>query len=179
MNTVRALGVLLAVLLLAGCSFERVGPPAEHSAGQDAGSPTSSEQGSPAGPVDLEVPLDLARVTPSGSVAASTTALPDPEGFGSLTVEPPFLRITHLDGADVRMQDNAGWGIALSLTDEDARVFGNWTTDHVGERVAVIADGEVIFAPQVASPITGGEITIAGKYTQKSANELLAKLVGR
>ncbi len=168
----RRWGVVVVLLLaLAGCSTERVG-------GSPATSPSTSTSGR-AGPVDLSVPLDLARVTPAGTTAPSTSVLPDPEGT-QLTLEAPFLTITRLEQAKVQFQEYAGtWGVVLTMTDADAAVFGDWTTDHVGEQVAVVAGGSVIFAPQIQSPITGGEVVISARYTQDEANDLLDRLTGR
>jgi preprotein translocase subunit SecD len=163
--------VLLVLLVLAGCSSERVGG--------TPSKPSSSVVSDTGGPVALDVPLDFARVTPAGTTAPSTSVLPDPEG-SRLTLEPPFLTITRLELAKVKFQEYAAsWGLEISMTDEDAKVFGDWTTAHVGEQVAVVADGKVIFAPQIQGAITKGDIEITGKYTQQQADDLLAKLTGR
>jgi preprotein translocase subunit SecD len=166
---------LLLALVLAGCTSARVGGlPSEPSATESAG---SAESG---GPVDLEVPLDLARVTPAGSTAPTpASTLPDPDGI-ALPLESPFLTITRLEDARVEFEQTGGtWGVQLAMTDEDAQVFGEWTSAHIGEQVAVVADGEVVAAPQIQGAITGGEVTISAQYSQREADDLLTKLTGR
>jgi SecD/SecF fusion protein len=76
-------------------------------------------------------------------------------------------------------QSGGSWGVQLAMTDEDAQVFGEWTSAHIGEQVAVVVDGEVVAAPQIQDAITGGEVTISAQYTQDEANDLLAELTGR
>ena len=51
----------------------------------------------------------------------------------------------------------------LNLTEEDAKTFGDWTADHVNERLAMVIDGEVVIAPTIQSAITGGEVQITGQ----------------
>lgn len=176
--------LLVVVLALAGCTTERVGAP-------------SRPETSASGPVDLSEPLELARVVETGASAppglspspgsppATGTAspsgsqLPGPDGE-TLTLEAPFLTIDRLEGASVQFQEYDGhWAVQLELTDDDAWTFGEWTRAHLGERAAVVADGEVIFAPEIQSAIEGGDIQITGQYEQDEANDLLARITGR
>jgi protein-export membrane protein SecD len=53
-----------------------------------------------------------------------------------------------------------------------ARKFGEVTSKNVGHRFAIILDGNVISAPVIKSPITGGQGIIEGGFTVQSANEL-------
>ncbi|MGH3757067.1 SecDF P1 head subdomain-containing protein [Actinophytocola sp.] len=166
----RRWAVLLVFVVLAGCTTERVG-----------GSPSrpSSLPESATGPVDLRVPIDMSRVTPAGTTATTTSVVPDQQGV-PLTLEPPFLTITRLENATVQFQEaGSTWGVLVRLTDEDADVFGDWTTEHIGEQVAMVADGEVISAPQISSAITGGEVVITGPYDQDEAGDLLDQITGR
>jgi preprotein translocase subunit SecD len=170
--------ILLVSLALAGCTSERVGGVPERP------EPTTT------GPVDLRKPLELARVVetvPDASAASASPSapsatgspLPGPDGE-MLTLEPPFLTIERLEDAKIHFQEYDGhWGIELALTDDDARTFGDWTREHVGERAAVVSNGRVIFAPQIQSAIEGGEIVIAAQYDRDEAGDLLAQITGR
>jgi preprotein translocase subunit SecD len=166
--------LLAAVLTLSGCTTERVGGPA----------PTTP---STSGPVDLPAPMELARVVeavPGAPQTATTTPpsgtrLPGPDGE-ELTLEAPFLTIDRLEAASVQLQEYDGhWAVELELTRDDARTFGEWTRAHIGERAAVVADNELIFAPAIQSAIEGGEIEISGQYTEREARDLLAHITGR
>jgi preprotein translocase subunit SecD len=53
-----------------------------------------------------------------------------------------------------------------------ARKFGQATSENVGTRFAIVLDNEVISAPVIQQPITGGSGQISGNFTLQSANEL-------
>lgn len=168
----RRWGLLLLVLVaLAGCTSGRVGGEPKRA------DPTAS------GPVDLRRPLELSGVVepaqPSAAPAPSGTQLPDPDG-GVLTLDPPFLTVERLEAAKIQFQEYDGhWAVQLTLTEDDARTFGDWTGEHVGERAAVVSNERVIFAPTIQDAIPGGELVITGQYDQEEAGDLLALITGR
>jgi protein-export membrane protein SecD len=53
-----------------------------------------------------------------------------------------------------------------------AQIFGRVTTDNVGKPFAIILDNEVISAPRIVTPITGGSGQISGRFTLQAANDL-------
>jgi preprotein translocase subunit SecD len=53
-----------------------------------------------------------------------------------------------------------------------ARKFAQATLDNVGSRFAIILDNEVISAPVIREPITGGQGQISGSFTVQQANDL-------
>jgi preprotein translocase subunit SecD len=165
--------MLVAVLALAGCSEKTTGAPAKDD--------------SPAvGAVSLVVPIEMRPVVeqgtstggPSTSAAPDGDELPAPDGE-LLTLAEPMMVVEELDGAEVKTNETAQWMLILDLTEEDARTFGDWTADHVNERLAMVIDGEVVIAPTIQSAITGGEVQITGQYTQSQIRDLLDKITGR
>lgn len=56
------------------------------------------------------------------------------------------------------------------------RKFAQVTGENVGRAFAVVVDGEVMAAPVIREPITGGSGQISGNFTLQSANELAAVL---
>ena len=52
------------------------------------------------------------------------------------------------------------------------RRFADATTEHVGERLAIVLDGKVISAPVIREPIRGGRGQISGSFTVAGANDL-------
>jgi preprotein translocase subunit SecD len=158
----RLWGVLAILLMIAGCTGERV-----------AGTPDRTE--APAGAFDLETPIELARVSQTATEA--TTEMVDQDG-SPLHVEAPFLTVTRLDRATVEMQQTT-WGLAITLTEEDGAVFSRWTEEHTGEQVAMIVGGEVVSAPAIQEPIPGREVSISAQYTQSEAQALLHEITGR
>lgn len=158
----RLWGVLVILLALTACTTERV-----------AGNPDRTR--APAGPIDLEVPIELARVVPTAT--GSTTELVDQDGL-PLHVEDPFLTVNRLDRAVVERQQTT-WGLLIRLTEKDGEVFSRWTAEHTGERVAMIVDAEVVSAPVIQTPIEGREVVIAAQYTKEEAQALLHEITGR
>lgn len=158
--------MLVAVLALAGCSEETTGAPAKDD--------------SPAvGAVSLVVPIEMRPVVEQGtSTIPDGDELPDPSGE-LLTLAEPMMVVEELDGAEVKASETGGWVLNLDLTEKDAKTFGDWTADHVNERLAMVIDGEIVIAPEIQSAITGGQVQITGDYTQSEIRDLLDKITGR
>jgi protein-export membrane protein SecD len=66
--------------------------------------------------------------------------------------------------------------VAFELTREGTQIFGDYTSDHVGEFLAIVLDGVVISSPQIATGITGGSGIITGDFTFEEANNLVIQL---
>ncbi|MBP5215369.1 MAG: protein translocase subunit SecD [Alphaproteobacteria bacterium] len=72
-------------------------------------------------------------------------------------------RVTFQDGMPV---------VGFRFNTIGGRKFAEVTSAHVGERLAIVLDNEVISAPNIQSAITGGSGVITGNFTTKSANDL-------
>ena len=57
-----------------------------------------------------------------------------------------------------------------------AQRFGAVTSDNVGKPLAIVLDNEVISAPRILQPITGGSGQISGRFTVQQANDLAVLL---
>jgi len=53
-----------------------------------------------------------------------------------------------------------------------AQRFGQVTTENVNRFLAIVLDNEVISAPRVLQPITGGQGQISGRFSVQAANDL-------
>ncbi|MCM1258248.1 MAG: protein translocase subunit SecD [Roseburia sp.] len=62
--------------------------------------------------------------------------------------------------------------VELTLTSEGAKVFGDMTTENVGNILPIVYDEQVISSPVVNEPITGGKAQISGQTTFEEANQL-------
>ncbi|MBK7936324.1 MAG: protein translocase subunit SecDF [Lewinellaceae bacterium] len=65
--------------------------------------------------------------------------------------------------------------VSLSMNNEGARIWADMTTKAVnnGNReIAIVLDGEVVSAPYVINPITGGNSSISGGFTIDEAKDL-------
>lgn len=62
--------------------------------------------------------------------------------------------------------------VTFRLTTAGARKFGQVTSQNVGRPFAIVLDDEVISAPVIREPITGGAGQISGSFTVQGANDL-------
>jgi len=58
--------------------------------------------------------------------------------------------------------------ISIQLTTNGAAIFQEITTKLCGDRLAIINNGELLYAPNVNEPITGGIVWIASNNKSKS-----------
>jgi preprotein translocase subunit SecD len=61
-----------------------------------------------------------------------------------------------LKDADISTDNVGQVVIAFQLTDEGAKIFRDYTTQHVGDIVAIVLDKQVVSAPVINQPITTG-----------------------
>jgi SecD/SecF fusion protein len=66
--------------------------------------------------------------------------------------------------------------VSFSFNTHGAIVFGEITSKNVGKRFAIVLDNQVITAPTIQQPITGGSGQITGNFTAASANDLAVLL---
>jgi SecD/SecF fusion protein len=73
-------------------------------------------------------------------------------------------------------QQNAQPVVTFRFDTRGAITFGEITSRHVGQRFAIVLDNEVITAPVINQPITGGSGQIFGSFTPQSASDLAVLL---
>ncbi|NBD73750.1 protein translocase subunit SecD [Patescibacteria group bacterium] len=66
--------------------------------------------------------------------------------------------------------------VVVNFNSEGTRLFGEITTENVGEQLAIFLDGELLSTPVINEPITGGAATISGNFTPESARDLVRDL---
>ena len=71
---------------------------------------------------------------------------------------------------------NKQYIVSLKLTDEGAKIFGEVTSENIGENLPIVYDGETISYPQVQSAITGGEAQITGMSSFEEADNLATQI---
>lgn len=62
--------------------------------------------------------------------------------------------------------------VSFRFNTSGARKFSQATTDNVGQPFAIVLDNEVVSAPVIREPITGGSGQISGSFTVQAANDL-------
>jgi len=122
--------------------------------------------------VDTTVPPDQAqagRVPPDSEVLMSSTAPKTPYVIkkqilvsgGDLTDAQP--------GFDQRSGEPI---VSFRFNTSGSRKFAQATSENVGQPFAIVLDNEVISAPVIREPITGGSGQISGSFTVQAANDL-------
>ena len=66
--------------------------------------------------------------------------------------------------------------VSFRFSTAGTRKFAQATGENVGHALAIVVDREVLSAPVIREPITGGSGQISGDFTVQSANELAAVL---
>ncbi|HEX9361874.1 MAG TPA: protein translocase subunit SecD [Bradyrhizobium sp.] len=122
--------------------------------------------------VDPTVPPDQAqqgRVPPDSEVLMSSTSPKTPYVIkkqvlvsgGDLTDAQP--------GFDQRSGEPI---VSFRFNTSGSRKFAQATSENVGQPFAIVLDNEVISAPVIREPITGGSGQISGSFTVQQANDL-------
>jgi SecD/SecF fusion protein len=116
-------------------------------------------------------------ILPPGYVVKeySDTIEGKPQTFRLLVKQRPDLTGDRVTSANA-FYDVQGYGVAMRLDSEGAKMFGDLTTSHVGERLAIMLDGDIQSAPSIRQPIYGGEAVITGRFSDQEARNLASVL---
>jgi protein-export membrane protein SecD len=86
----------------------------------------------------------------------------------------------HLKDAGLSTDDLGQVVIAFELTDEGGQIFRDYSVQHVGDIVAIVLDKEVVSAPVINQPITGGSGVISsnqpGGFPLEEARDVAIKM---
>lgn len=66
--------------------------------------------------------------------------------------------------------------VSVKFNEEGAKLFTDITTKHTGEQLGIFLDGQLLSAPVINEPITGGKAVISGKFTVDEAQALAKNL---
>jgi len=128
--------------------------------------------------VDEDRAMRVYQMTPAEAAEYGDVILEDAErpGVKHLVREIPILDGGMLTDASVGFNQNNQPIINFRLDSEGAQIFGDFTGQNVGKRLAVVLDGKVMSDPVINERIGGGAGQISGNYTVASANDLAIAL---
>eukprot|EP01035_Chromulina_nebulosa_P034619 gene34618-46465_t len=122
--------------------------------------------------VDSTVPADQAtqgRVPPDSEVLMSSQSPKVPY----VVKKAVLVSGADLTDAQPGFDQRSGEPIvSFRFNTSGARKFSQATTDNVGQPFAIVLDNEVVSAPVIREPITGGSGQISGSFTVQQANDL-------
>ncbi len=117
-----------------------------------------------------------ARVTPqqiqSAQVPPGVMLVPMEDGSGMLPVSRDVIvGGDHLVDSQPSFQDNRPV-VSFRFDAAGGRIFGETTTNNVGELLAIVLDNKIVSAPRINGPIPGGSGIITGSFTTQEAADL-------
>lgn len=108
---------------------------------------------------------------------AGTMILPSQDGGSELLMEDVALGGESLVDAQPSFDPQRSMPVvSFKFDTRGAITFGQITGANVGQRFAIVLDNQVITAPVIQQPITGGSGQISGNFTTASANDLAVLL---
>jgi preprotein translocase subunit SecD len=97
-----------------------------------------------------------------------------------LKAYPPLFSGDQIQSASIGQSQTQGLTVDFVLKGEGAKLFGDYTSQHVGEYFAIVLDGKVISAPVINEAIPNGQVQISaggiGGFSATEANDLVTIL---
>lgn len=62
--------------------------------------------------------------------------------------------------------------VQMSMTNESAQDFARFTSDRIGQQVAFVRGGTVVWGPKITTPIEGQVLQLSGELTPEQATEV-------
>lgn len=125
--------------------------------------------------VDTTAKLEdtLKGIAPPGS-----EVLPMADGSGSMALRRiEGIKGRHITDAIPGIDESTDRSVVNIRLDETGKTkLTALTTQHIGQPMAIVLDGEVLSAPIIQEPIVGGALQVSGGFTAESANLLSIKL---
>ncbi|MBQ8671575.1 MAG: protein translocase subunit SecD [Alphaproteobacteria bacterium] len=106
-----------------------------------------------------------------GKISKTSRIMSGSEGEQYVVIRKPVVGGENLTDARVTF-DGGRPVVSFRFNTIGGRKFAEVTSNHIGERLAIVLDNEVISAPNIQTAITGGSGQITGNFTTQSANDL-------
>jgi preprotein translocase subunit SecD len=82
----------------------------------------------------------------------------------------------YLSQVGTQLNSSGQPNIAFQLSSDGAKIFGDYTTAHVGDVLGIVLDNIVLSAPRINSAIPDGSGIIEGSFTLDEANNLAVQM---
>jgi preprotein translocase subunit SecD len=89
---------------------------------------------------------------------------------------PEALRIQLTDVDSFLNPLTAKQTVQVTMTEESARAFADYTAAHINEQVAFVRAGVVVWAPKITEKIDGEVLQLSGEVTAEQATEIARML---
>lgn len=103
-------------------------------------------------------------------------------GHELIGVEIPITGEPKLNGESIklakqRLNQMKDPVVFLTFKSESAKIFGEWTGDKIGKRIAIVLDNQVWSAPFIMDKIDGGKAAIGGYFETVEEAQKLASIL--
>jgi hypothetical protein len=88
----------------------------------------------------------------------------------------PVLDHTDIASAKAMFDKFGRYGVAVSFTPAGADKFREITGSHVGRKLGIVVDGDLLSAPEIKGRISAGQAFIEGRFTRQEAEDLAERI---
>ncbi len=134
---------------------------------------TGLARGQPAPTAPLRVTFHLA----SADSLAGWARLPAAGGQEYYVSPEVLLDQRSIAAASARAGERGHWIVDVTMNAAGAQLLAAVSQEHVGRRLGIVVNGQLMNAPVIRSPITGGRACIAGAFTPEEARRIAAAIV--
>jgi len=114
---------------------------------------------------------------PTATATAAPGTTPSPTATAAAPTYYALMTGADLDTVSVSRGTTGDYQIDFTLKDSGKTVFGDYTSKHIGDYLAIVLDGTIISAPSVNGAITSGSGQITGgNFTYDTSNQLAIQL---
>jgi preprotein translocase subunit SecD len=123
-------------------------------------------------------PTTGSTTTPGATPTSGPSATPGPTATPTPVVYKAIMTGSDLIESSIAVsKDSLGnYQINFALNPDGTKIFGDFTSAHVNEYLAIVLDGTIISDPQIQNPITSGSGVIQGSFTYDTGNNLAIQL---
>ena len=114
----------------------------------------------------------------STEAQAGCVEMTDPEGRQFYVGADPVVTERDIVSARVERDQRGRYTVVIKLSDDGAKRLHAFTSDHLGEYLAIVVDGELTSAPKIHSAVSHTAV-ITGDFTAERAEEIAAALSDR
>lgn len=144
----------------------------------DPGTPVQTDYGTAEAAVTTATPgvTETPTVQATPTAEAGVTATPEVAATPETKIYHTVFTGSILKTVGVSQDQLGKYQVTFTLTDEGSKLFGDYTSAHVGDILGIVLDKKVISAPSINSAITQGTGEITGNFTPDEANNLAVNL---
>jgi len=122
-------------------------------------------------------PQEISALELNGKLISTTNNITSTEGISQTgTIFTTVMTGKALTDAQISTDQTGGYEVNFVLNDEGKEIFKEFTSQHVGDVLAIVLDKKIISSPVIQNVIPDGQGRITGKFTYDEATNLAVQL---